>query len=369
MGFPITLFMTQFLHTSGTRIVNANNEQIYLRGVGLGNQVWETNEVPINHHSEIDYERLKNMGMNVVRFYINCGALEEDIPPYKNKAEGWEWLDQNIAWAKKHGIYLILNLHIVPRAFQSMGDGDAMWNTSVFQEKITSFWKKIASKYKDEPQIAGYGLLNEPVPTESVSQWETFAQHIIGEIRQVDKKHIVFVERAREVKGNPEADSNLNFPLVKDDNLVYEFHTFQPYDYTHQLLEWAGLGNEGNYPDENNIQYINELHGVNNANQTPYKRDKTYLKAVLGQLVAWGNKQNVPMYMGEFGTCIPSFKDGKGGLTWVKDMLEIAHENGLSYTYHAYHEDSYGLYYGAEHSPDPKESNEELIALFKEFLS
>lgn len=360
--------MTHFLHTSGTHIVNTNKQHVFLRGVGLGNQVWETENVPINHHSEIDYERLKNIGMNAVRFYINLGMLQEDAPPFKNKIEGWDWLDQNISWAKKHGIYLILNLHIVPGGFQSMGDGDVIWNNPVFQEKITSFWKKTATKYKDEPQIAGYGLLNEPVPTKSVSQWQIFAQHIIDEIRQIDKNHIVFVERAREVKGNPEADTNLNFPILKYDNIVYEFHTFQPYDYTHQLLEWAGVGDEGNYPDKKSIQYINELHGVDNSNKTAYKRDKAYLKAVLGQLLAWGNKQQVPMYMGEFGTCIPSFKNGKGGLNWVKDMLEIAHENDLSYTYHAYHEDSYGLYYGAEHSPNPEASNKKLIGLFKEYL-
>ena len=49
----------------------------------------------------------------------------------------------------------------------------------------------------------------------------------------------------------------------------------------------------------------------------------------------------------------------------MKDMLEIAHENGLSYTYHAYHEDSYGLYYDAEHLPNLKMANDELINLFK----
>lgn len=358
--------MIDFLHTLGTKILNADNEQVHLRGVGLGNQVWETNNVPLNHHSEIDYERIKEMGMNAVRFYINLGMLQENDSPFENKNKGWEWLDQNIIWARKHGIYLILNLHIVPGGFQSMGDGDALWTDSSFQEKITSFWKKVAKKYKNEPQIAGFGLLNEPVPTESVSQWQTFAQHLINEIRRIDDKHIVFVERAREVKGNPEADDNLNFPILQDKNLVYEFHIFQPYAYTHQLLEWAGLGDEGNYPEENSVHYINELQSVDHTNKTTYKRDKNYLQAVLGELIAFGDKQQVPMYMGEFGTCIPSFKNEKGGLEWVRDMLSIAHENNLSYTYHAYHEDSYGLYYNAGVLPNSNAANKGLIALFKE---
>ncbi|NJB71265.1 aryl-phospho-beta-D-glucosidase BglC (GH1 family) [Saonia flava] len=362
--------MADFLHTSGTKILNENNEQVFLRGVGMGNQVWETENVPLNHHSEIDYERIKDMGMNAVRFYINLGTLQEDVSPFNNKVEGegWKWLDQNIAWAKKYDIYLILNLHIVPGGFQSMGDGDALWKDAVFQQKITSFWKKVAKKYKNKSQIAGFGLLNEPVPTDSIAQWQSFAQHLVDEIRKIDKNHIVFVERCREIKGNPEEDINLNFPLLKGDNLVYEFHTFQPYGYTHQLLEWAGLGDKGSYPDLTITQYINELNGANITQQTAYKRDKSYLKAVIERFVKWGSTHEVPLYMGEFGSCIPSFKNGKGGLEWVRDMLTIAHKNNLSYTYHAYHEDSYGLYYGAKHLPAPEASNKELIDLFKSVL-
>ncbi|PCJ95365.1 MAG: glycoside hydrolase family 5 [Flavobacteriaceae bacterium] len=360
--------MNTFLQTSGTQIIDTSNQQIHLRGFAFGNQVWETNDVPINHHSEIDYERLKNMGANVVRFYMNYKAFESDTPPYKNKKEGWDWLNENIAWAKKHGIYHILNLHLPHGRFLSLGDGNAIWDESIYQDRIASFWKKIAEKYKNEPQIAGYGLLNEPSPTASISQWQNFAQRLTDEIRAIDKNHILFIERAIKIKEALEEDHNLNFPIVKDNNIAYEFHMFQPYAYTHQLLEWAGIGDVGSYPDAAVSQYTNELDGADNSDNTAYKRDKTYLKVVLERFVAWGNKNQVPMYMGEFGTCIPTFKDNKGGLNWVKDVLEIANENNLNYTYHAYHEDSYGVYSMAERLPNAESANEELINLFMVFL-
>lgn len=357
--------MNKFLHTSGIHIVDATNQIIYLKGVGLGNQVWDNDGIPKFHHSEIDFGRIKNMGMNAVRFYMNYKTFENDTFPYEDKDNGWKWLDKNIEWAKKNNIYLILNLHIAHGGFQSHGDGDAIWNDDFVQNRIISFWKKIAKRYQNEPQIAGYALLNEPVPTKSIIQWQKLAQNITDEIRKIDINHIIILERAIYLKNLKKESIDLNFPIVNDENIIYEFHTFQPYNYTHQLLEWAGLGDEGEYPNENSLHYINETKEYDNSNKQQYKRDKEYLRASIERYTDWGNKNKVPVYMGEFGTCISTFENKKGGLNWVKDVLDIVKQNDLSYTYHAYHEDSYGLYFGNDSLPDPANSNKELINLFK----
>jgi len=41
------------------------------------------------------------MGMNTIRFYLNYHFFEDDTNPYNYKQTAWDWLDQNIAWAKK----------------------------------------------------------------------------------------------------------------------------------------------------------------------------------------------------------------------------------------------------------------------------
>ena len=65
--------------------------------------------------------------MNAVRFYMNYRTFESDAAPGKNLDDGWQWLDDNIAWAKRHGVYLILNMHVPPGGFQSLGNGKALW--------------------------------------------------------------------------------------------------------------------------------------------------------------------------------------------------------------------------------------------------
>ena len=75
------------------------------------------------------------------------------------------------------------------------------------------------------------------------------------------------------------------------------------------------------------------------------------------------------MYMGEFGAGIHCFENNKGGLQWVSDMIDIAKVNGLHFSYHSYHEDNFGTYFGYGTLPNAASANQELINLFKEKLN
>ena len=300
------------------------------------------------------------MGFNAIRFYLNYQTFENDEPPFMYKAKGWAWLDQNVEWAKKYGVYLVLNLHISHGGFQALGDGDGLWGNSEYQDRLVNFWKKLASRYKDEPQIAGFSLMNKPVPA-TMEPWQNLAERLVKEIRTIDQNHILFLEQSYYLKDQNKENTDLNFPVVDDENVVYEFQMYAPYTYTHQMLEWAGLGDEGSYPNPEISHYLNETPGYDNSDQPQFPRDKSYLEAALKKYLDWSQEQNLPLFMSEFGTCSATFKDDKGGLTWVKDVLSIADSANLSYSYHAYHEDAYGLFFGGDSLPDPGNSNRELI--------
>jgi endoglucanase len=507
-----------FLKTSGTKILDASGQPVRLRGIAFGNEVWSDKEIPNTHHGEIDYSRVKDMGMNVIRFYMNYKTFEDDAAPYQYKQSGWNWINQNIDWAKKYGIYLILNMHVPQGGFQSQGNSDALWSNTENQNRLAALWKAIATRYKDESQIIGFGPVNEPVPTNDISQWQQLAQRITNEIRMVDQNHIMFIERAIYVKGKTETE-DYNFPSITDNNTAYEFHIYDPFQYTHQLFSWANLGDGGKYPDESILSYSNAdwytatfnnpavnsgnnnwqyfagekykitdaniklgvpaLVGANvtgrvyfdsieikeydangnftqnilqlnlnntegwgywssnnsgnfgvssttgsNDNSSFYiegatgdcnisnynkvfqpkqnysyqingwmkgenvavtagcrlridflktnspilTRNKTYMEFVLKKFADWGKAKNVPIYMGEFGAGIHCFQNNKGGLQWVTDMIDIAAANNFYFTYHSYHEDNFGLYFGYGTLPDPLQVNQPLIDLFKQKL-
>jgi endoglucanase len=246
-----------FLHARGTSIVDGADNPVFLRGVSFGNQVWSNVAVP-NDHGEVDFGRLATMGANSTRFLMNYVTFEDDAAPYIYKQAGWDWIDQNVAWARAHGIYLILNMHVPQGGFQSNGAGGALWSDSTNQDRLTALWTAIASRYADETTIAGFDLVNEPQPLASRQQWQDLASRITAAIRSVDANHMVIVERTNAVGGDFNSDANMNLFTVTDPNVVYDFHFYEPTDYTFQLQPWNNTPDGGAYPDAAKIAGVTE---------------------------------------------------------------------------------------------------------------
>jgi aryl-phospho-beta-D-glucosidase BglC (GH1 family) len=351
-----------FIRRSGRNlVVGRDNSLISLRGICFGNNVWSNPPVPpANHHGEKDFERVKAMRMNVIRFYLNYRLFEDDARPYEYKQSGWEWLDKNIAWAKKYGVYLILNMHVPQGGYQSGGEGMALWDDPENQPRLTALWRAIAERYKNEPVIAGYDILNEPYVSKSMDQWESLAGRLVSSIRKADKNHLIIVEKLDMIKGGDwRGWEQPNYFLVKDQNVMYTFHFYSPGSYTHQYTPWTDLRDKdgGKYPDPDSRIYLE------NGGYMPF--DKDYLEFMIKAHVRWGIENNVPMFIGEFGAYRECFKNGKNGVGWVRDVVDLAKENNVNFTYHCYHESAFGVYQNDAGLPDPGYSNEALRGYFE----
>jgi endoglucanase len=512
---------TGFIHQQGDKIVDGAGQPMTFKGIAFGNEVWTDTGNPLNYdHAGIDFLRVKEMGMNSVRFYLNAKWFEDDSKPYEYKATAWQWLDQNIAWAKQNGISLILNMHAPQGGYQSAGNGDALWTNPANQQRLTALWTTIADRYRNEKTIAGYGLVNEPIVTQNKQQWQTLAQNIATSIRQVDKNHMLFIEGIIATKTptgiNFEGTAEQNMIKINDSNTAYEFHFYDPYKFNYQGFDSGGYdGDGGKYPDLDYIEDKSSLswytgtfdnprlatgntpwkyfEGVKykvtdpkikvgipalvaenirgtvsyddvvikefdptgkltktvtaistnsptgwgfwssngsgaqgtttsgrtdraaltitgttgDANLTNYDstiitkpgysyqmsgwmkgeniganstaqlrldfqtstrpiqvRDKAFLASKMQPYIDWGKKNEVPLYLGEFGAGVNTFKNNKGGLTWVNDVIDIAAANKLSFNYHAYHEDYFGLNPGSGKNVDPTKVNQPLKQLF-----
>ena len=242
------------LRVKDDQVVDGNGKIVKWHGVAFGNRVWIDEELPYTHHNELDYQRVADMNMNAIRFYMNYKTFEDDAAPGKYKDTGWKWLDDNIAWAKKHGIYLIPNMHVPQGGFQSLGEGKAMWEDETAQKRFIDLWVAIAQRYKDETTIAGWDFLNEPIVTKERKQWQDLAGRVIEAVRAVDPYHIFVVERVNAVDGDWKEDDVRNFFLVDDPNVVYEFHFYKPFHFTHQGAPWVDfVAEDTSWPDESRV--------------------------------------------------------------------------------------------------------------------
>ena len=191
------------MHTSGQDIVNESGKKIYLKGVGLGNwllpegymwkfgglgdrprkiekvvtdligkekatQFWKTFRK--NYITESDIKRIAELGFNSVRPALNSRLFltEGENPVYVE--ERFQLIDSLVSWCKKYNLYVIIDMHGAPggqtgaNIDDSPNDKPELFTNPAFQEQLVNLWLKIVNKYKDEPTVAAYDLLNEPLP-------------------------------------------------------------------------------------------------------------------------------------------------------------------------------------------------------------
>lgn len=254
-----------FLHTAGQDIVNETGRKIYLKGVGLGNwllpegymwkfggagdrprkiekviadlignekaaQFWKTFRQ--NYITEADVKRIAELGFNSVRPALNSRLFltEGENPVYVE--EGFQLIDSLIAWCKKYQLYVIIDMHGAPGGQTGANIDDSPNNIpelfieQKFQDQLVKLWVKIAGRYKDEPAVAAYDLLNEPLPknTGSAEKYKHLLvplyQRITSEIRKVDTKHMITLE------GFDWSNDWSLFDKPFDNNVFYQFHYY-----------------------------------------------------------------------------------------------------------------------------------------------
>lgn len=244
---PPTAQPTDFIRAKGMQLVKgANDQPILLTGtnfVAYGDDD-EPATVAFNskNFDEEDYKRVADMGMNVVRLNMWYKVFEDDAKPKVYKPEGWEWLEKNLMWARKYGMHVILDMHAAQGGYQSAGYSGPFWgNSAASRDRLKALWKTIAERYKNEPIIAGYDLLNEPCPPTN-QKWISFAQELTDLIRTVDKNHLVIVEQSFAADNKPF--------VLNGTNIMYDVHFYESAEYSNQLLYTeAGRGDGGSYPD------------------------------------------------------------------------------------------------------------------------
>ena len=254
-----------FLHTQGKDIVNANGEKVLLRGVGLGNwllpegYMWKFgngadrprrieklvsdligpenskhfwSEFRKNYVAEADIRRIAELGYNSVRPALNARLFLTETEPPRPVEEGYQLLDNLVSWCKANGIYVIIDMHGAPggQTGQNIDDCEndqpELFQQTKYQDRLVDLWTTLARRYRDEPVVAGYDLLNEPLPAKTGAaakykkKLEPLYQRVTKAIREVDTKHMIVLE------GFDWANDWSEFTKPFDKNLVYQFHYY-----------------------------------------------------------------------------------------------------------------------------------------------
>ncbi|MCJ8320463.1 MAG: cellulase family glycosylhydrolase [Colwellia sp.] len=257
------------LHTDGTKWVNAEGEQVLLKGVNLGNwllqEFWMMGQSTAdvndqctlentltdrfgyqekerlmkvfhdNWMTERDWDNIASFDMNVVRVPFLYSVIEDELNPMTLRSDAWEYLDLAISEAEKRDMYVILDLHgaVGGQGWEHHSGCAGLneyWGDEVFQERTRWLWQQIATRYKDNGVVAGYGVLNEPWGT-SEENLAIEVKELYDAIREVDEDHIVILpghNSGINGYGNP-AENGMT-------NVAFEMH-FYP-----GIFGWGEIG-------------------------------------------------------------------------------------------------------------------------------
>jgi endoglucanase len=292
-----------FLRVSGDKIINQKGDIIYLRGFGLGGMLHMENFIdgyPANeqamreglmkmvgerkynlyfdnflksYFTDADAAYIRSLGLNLVRIPVNYHLFEDDMNPRVIKEGAFAYLDSVIARCARHHIYTIIDLHALPGAQNQHWHSDnptheaSFWLHKDFQDRALLLWEAIANRYKNQPWVAGYDLINEPADP-SGEKLFSYYKRLRNAILKIDPNHILFLE------GDRYAVDFSKFTEIWD-NVVYTNHDYAT----------PGFISGGDYPGYTRGKY--------------YDRDtleKDFLKKT-----EFIFSRHVPVWVGEFG--------------------------------------------------------------------
>jgi endoglucanase len=252
-----------FAKTKGTQLIDPNGNSIILKGTNLGhwlvpegymfkmNQVNSPRKIDEmlyeligpdslqvfwngflnNYITHDDIKYLKSIGSNHIRLPFHYKMFTDDLYMGERNA-GFKYFDRLIDWCRQENMYVLLDMHAAPGGQTGDNIDDSYGYPYLFKSKssqdlMTEIWVKIAKKYKNEPVIIGYDIVNEPI-AHYFNDELPYLNHqlfllykrIVTEIRAVDNEHTIFLNGSN-WSGNFDV-----FEEIIDNNVVYEFHKY-----------------------------------------------------------------------------------------------------------------------------------------------
>lgn len=305
------------LYITGTNLGNWLNPEGYMFGFQKTNSGWMIDLMfrqmiglddmaafwqafKDNYITRDDIRFIASTGANTIRLPFNYKLFtDEDYMGLSSAQDGFARVDSLINWCRDYGLYLILDMHDCPGG--QTGDNidnsygyPWLFESEASQQLFIKIWCDIASRYKDEPVILGYELMNEPIAhfftnkDELNRKLEPLYKRTVKAIREIDNNHVILL-------GGAQWNSIFTmFPDWKfDSNIMYTCHRYggpATADAIKDYIEFRDrtglpmyMGELGHNTDQWQADFVKVLRN-NNIGYTfwPYKKvDNSCMNAIV----------------------------------------------------------------------------------------
>ncbi len=283
------------------------------KGVNLSNWLESDDYNYSMEYNEDDIKIMSSLGFKSLRVPINIDFFLKNRVSYFSSDDEPKFMrdlfmiiDKYAEWTKKYGMGLTIDHHHYNRSLTATTQHDPQYS-SQFGKMVKQVVKYIASLKQEH---IFFEIYNEPDNNIQPKPWYSIASAAIDSIRSTDKT-VTLIVGASNWYG---IDFLVKMKPFNDDNIVYAFHFYEPFAFSHQGATWSdGCGSLMNVPypyDPKTWNTSSDYYGVGDdtpdwlASQIRFYYQvsgKNALKAKVLEAKKWAVENNVPVICNEFG--------------------------------------------------------------------
>ena len=320
----------------------------YEHGINLGgwlSQCDHTKERYDNFIKEDAFKQISEWGLDHVRIPIDYNLVETKEGDYIE--EGFHYIDLAVQWSREYNLNMILDLHkTFGFSFDEGHNEKGFFENEDYQERFYRLWEEFARRYGNVGEHLAFEILNEVTNKEYCDLWNEISKKCIAKIRAIapDVKILIGGYYNNSIEALPDL-----LPPY-DENIIYNFHCYEPLIFTHQGAPWIRTMDTSfripitapykdldvatkKYTDQATVSFASFDQNTSLSSE--------YFEKVFKEAVRICEERNVALYCGEYG--VIDRADPKDALAWYKIISKEFNRSGIGRAAWSYKEMDFGL--------------------------
>ena len=320
----------------------------YMHGVNLGGWFSQCEHDTEHYDTFItrdDIAKISEWGLDHVRLPVDYELVEGPDGSYIE--EGFDRIHDVINWCGSSGLNMVLDLHkTYGFSFDDGEEETGFFENKAFQERFFRLWEQFAERFGRYSDHLAFELLNEVTDREYCAKWNEIAAECVRRVRKSAPDIRILIGGYH--NNSIEALCDLDPP--QDENIVYNFHCYEPLIFTHQGAYWvrgmdtsfrmplnASYGEYSAYSQEQLRHFFSDL--------SDFDQDQAFGREFFSRLVSEAvriaEERSVALYCGEFGVIDRASPEDTLG--WYRMICSVFDEYGIGRAAWSYRAMDFGL--------------------------
>ncbi|HWS89591.1 MAG TPA: cellulase family glycosylhydrolase [Pyrinomonadaceae bacterium] len=282
------------------------------------------------HTTARDIELIRGLGFDHVRFTVEPAPLFNEARPAELNQTYLKHLDAALDMLLGSGLAVVFDLHPSDEFKLRMRTDDR------FVAAFADFWRALARHLSArDPERLFLEIVNEPM-VEDAYRWMGIQAKAAAAIREGAPRHTIVATGPRWSS----VEELLRIEPLADRNVIYNFHFYEPHNFTHQGATWGA----GVWPHLKGVPYPGSPERVAPLVAAAVREDaravlKDYgeqrwdasrVEREIAQAAEWARRRGVPLTCNEFGV-YRAYSPAPDRLRWIRDVREVLERHGIGW--------------------------------------